>query len=59
MGIIEKIQLSKRGGDLEKTILKREAFWISKLGTLRPRALNEELGYSPLDYICSLLTGFL
>lgn len=57
---IERFGLSKRAAELEKS----EAYWVSKLGTLSPNGLNEELNLklflqSRLDYICSQLTGFL
>ena len=44
---IEKVTQPKRGGNFENTILKREAFWISHLGTLSPNGLNQDFDLRP------------
>lgn len=40
---IEFVSPLKRGGDRDKVILQREAFWIHTLQTEHPKGLNEEL----------------
>ena len=40
---IEAIQPLKRGGDRNKFLLQREAWWIHNLQTEHPKGLNEEL----------------
>lgn len=44
---IERIEQPKRGGNWDTMLLRREAFWISTLGTLSPQGLNEELDLRP------------
>lgn len=34
---------SRRGGNINKDLLKREAFWIHKFNSLSPTGMNEEL----------------
>ena len=40
---IESIVASRRGGDRDRLLLQREAFWIHELATEYPLGLNEEL----------------
>ena len=40
---IEKVDLPRRGGDRDKLLLQREAYWIHTLKTEFPNGLNEEL----------------
>ncbi len=40
---IEEVKPLKRGGDREKALLQREAFWIHTLQTEYPKGMNEEL----------------
>ena len=40
---IEVVQPLKRGGDREKRLLQREAWYIHFLQTEQPKGLNEEL----------------
>ena len=37
---IEKVSLLRRGGEMDKILLKREAFWIQSLKTLTPFGLK-------------------
>ena len=39
---IEKVETPRRGGDLDKILLQREAEWIYRLGSLVPHGLNTE-----------------
>lgn len=39
---IEKISQPRRGGDLDRKLLQREAFWIYRLNGMSPNNLNEE-----------------
>lgn len=39
----EEVFESHKGGNLNKRLLQREAFWIHKLKSLTPRGMNEEL----------------
>ncbi len=43
---IEEVFVSRRGGNINKELLKREAFWIHKLKSLTPNDMNEELELS-------------
>ena len=40
---IEVVNPMKRGGDRDRLLLQREAFWIHNLNTEFPKGLNEEL----------------
>lgn len=40
---IELVKPLKRGGDRERLLLQREAYWIFTLQTVQPNGLNEEL----------------
>ncbi len=40
---IEQVTLPPRGGDHDKLLKQREAFWIYTLQTLAPKGLNDEL----------------
>ena len=40
---IELVQPLRRGGDRDRRLLQREAYWIHRLQTESPRGLNEEL----------------
>ena len=40
---IEVVNPLKRGGDRDKVLLQREAYWIHTLQTEHPKGLNEEL----------------
>lgn len=40
---IEVVQTPRRGGDRDKLLLQREAYWIHQLDTLIPKGMNEEL----------------
>ena len=40
---IEVVNAPKRGGDRDRLLLQREAFWIHTLNTEYPKGLNEEL----------------
>ena len=40
---IEMVKPLKRGGDRDKFLLQREAYWIHALNTVYPKGLNEEL----------------
>lgn len=42
---IERIQPSIRGGDTDRRILQREAFWIFTLQTSTPHGLNDQLNF--------------
>ncbi len=43
---IERILPHRRGGDRDKNLLQREAFWIFELKSLFPEGMNEELELS-------------
>ncbi len=43
---IERILPHRRGGDKDKKLLQREAFWIFELKSLFPEGMNEELELS-------------
>ncbi len=43
---IERILPHRRGGDRDKKLLQREAFWIFELKSLFPEGMNEELELS-------------
>ncbi len=43
---IEEVFGSHRRGNINKGLLKREAFWIHKLKSLMPNGMNEELELS-------------
>ncbi|KAG5278200.1 hypothetical protein AALO_G00096320 [Alosa alosa] len=43
---ISRISPKRRGGDLDKTLLQRECFWIFELGSLCPKGMNEDLNLS-------------
>lgn len=43
---IEEVLGSSREGNINKELLKREAFWIYKLKSLAPNGMNEELDFS-------------
>ena len=40
---IEMVKPLKRGGDRDRVLLQREAYWIHELNTVFPKGLNEEL----------------
>lgn len=40
---IEEVKPLRRGGNGERFVLQREAFWIHTLQTEHPQGLNEEL----------------
>ena len=40
---IESVNPLERGGDRDRLLLQREAFWIHFLNTEFPKGLNEEL----------------
>lgn len=44
---IEQTKPSKRGGDINTQLLRREAFWIYTLDTISPRGKNEEFDLRP------------
>ncbi len=44
---IEVVKCPRRGGDINKLLLQREAFWIFTLDTLSPRGLNEDFDIRP------------
>ena len=44
---IEKVSMPRRGGEIEKLLLKREAFWIQSLKTLTPFGLNVDFDLKP------------
>ncbi|OCT93153.1 hypothetical protein XELAEV_18016218mg [Xenopus laevis] len=46
--ILQQIPRPRRGGDRVKQLLKCEANWIRKLGTLTPGGLNKEYELYPL-----------
>lgn len=39
---VERILPKRRGGDLDRTLLQRECFWIHELGCLSPKGMNED-----------------
>ncbi len=40
---IERVQISRRGGNLKEALLKREAYWITELDALTPVGMSEDL----------------
>lgn len=40
---IEQVNLPPRGGDHDKLLKQREAYWIHTLQILAPKGLNDEL----------------
>ena len=40
---IEVVNAPKRGGNRDRLLLQREAYWIHTLNTVFPKGLNEEL----------------
>lgn len=44
---LEKVEKPRRGGDWESLLLKREAFWIYELRTLKPFGMNLDLDIRP------------
>ena len=38
---IETVRPLKRGGDRDRVLLQREAYWIHALNTVFPKGLNE------------------
>ena len=44
---IEKVNVPRRGGDIEQLLLKREASWIYQLKTLSPMGLNIDFDLRP------------
>ncbi len=40
---IERVLLHRRGGNRDRKLLQREAFWIFELRSLIPTGLNEEM----------------
>ena len=48
---VEKVERSRRGGDIEKKLLQRETYWIYKLNTMSPNGLNEEFDIRPFLWI--------
>ncbi len=44
---IEAVKCPRRGDDMNKLLLQREAFWIFTLDTLSPRGLNEDFDIRP------------
>ncbi len=40
---IERVLLHRRGGNRDRKVLQREAFWIFELKSLTPTGLNEEM----------------
>lgn len=44
---IEKVNLPRRGGDIDTILLQREAFWMFTLDTLSPKGLNEDFDLRP------------
>lgn len=40
---IEVVQMPRRGGDRDRLLLQREAYWIHYLGTIIPCGMNEEI----------------
>ncbi|OCT75959.1 hypothetical protein XELAEV_18031145mg [Xenopus laevis] len=45
--ILDSVSKRRRGGDRGKELLRKEAHWIKKLGTMSPQGLNQEYDLSP------------
>ncbi len=43
---VEHVKVPRRGGDVNKILLKREAYYIYTLNTLSPKGLNLELDFN-------------
>lgn len=48
--VLEQVFPNRRGGDIKALLLKREAFWIHKLGTLDPKGLNRDYEIAHLSH---------
>ncbi|XP_041420362.1 uncharacterized protein LOC121394192 [Xenopus laevis] len=48
--VLEQVKRPKRGGNLSKLLLQREALWIKKLNTMTPMGLNDYWSLSPFLY---------
>ncbi|CAJ0930540.1 unnamed protein product, partial [Ranitomeya imitator] len=46
--VLEQVSLNRRGGNLRKKLLQREAFWIYSLQSLEPKGLNRDYNLSGL-----------
>ncbi len=43
---VKHVKVPRRGGDVNKILLKREAYYIYTLNTLSPKGLNLELDFN-------------
>ncbi|KAM3914028.1 LOW QUALITY PROTEIN: uncharacterized protein RB166_019205 [Leptodactylus fuscus] len=42
---LEVVKRSPRGGDLDKILMQHEMRWIFRMGTMKPKGLNEQLSF--------------
>uniref|UniRef100_A0A8C5P7I8 Reverse transcriptase domain-containing protein n=1 Tax=Leptobrachium leishanense TaxID=445787 RepID=A0A8C5P7I8_9ANUR len=45
--VVEQVRIGPRGGNFDKKLRQREAYWIYKLGTKNPGGLNEGFTFTP------------
>ncbi|CAJ0968550.1 unnamed protein product [Ranitomeya imitator] len=51
--VLEQVNLSRRGGDINKQLLRREAYWIHFLQSLEPKGLNRDYNLTGSQLIAS------